>query len=823
MKSNNFIKSHPILIRLSAAFLIPIVLVVVYVWLYLHSTLPKSEGHIVVSSINDDVEVIRDDWGVPHIFAETDNDAFFALGYLHAQDRLWQLEMQRRIAAGRLSEVLGRDTLLLDQFMRTLGIYYAAEQSLDSLSVESKSTLDAYVLGVNAWLNEGNALPPEFEIVGFKPEPWKASDSLVMLNLLALNLSGNWREEINRLLLSQELTENKTADLFPAYPDDAPSTITNYVKIDKSVLNSLKDVLSSVETKLGIGAKGVGSNAWVVSGRHTKSGLPFLASDPHLGAQIPTSFYVAEIQGNKIHVAGASLPGLPFIIVGHNENISWGATNMMADTQDLYEERQSTEKPDMYEFNGEMVTMDIRSETIYVKPDFPSFLREPIVPVKWKVRSTKRGPVISDVTDHLEQPMSLQWTALNAENTTYESYLKFNYANDWKSFKTSFERYIAPALNFVYADNQGNIGYIGAGKIPVRTIGNGSTPVPGWTDEFRWNGFIPFEEQPETYNPESGYVITANNRVVGSEYPYHITVDWVPPFRAQRIESLLTQKQTLGHKFTTQDMAEIQGDQMSLIAEKLVPILIKTEPKTERQAEAIQYLKDWDYMTSMDSIASSIFHSWVRNLQFIILRDDFRGDMLNMSRSYYLYNTIENTSPLFMLNVLENEDDDWCNQIHTEVVESCAEIIAIALDKSIKELDKLLGDDVTDWVWGDAHSIKYPHYPFNNSKILDLLFDRVIANGGGKQTVNIGPSIYSVSEGYQQQIVAAFRAVIDLADMNNTQYILSTGQSGNIYNTHYDDMVEPHRDLSYNTLTFGRKNAVGKSLILSKKVLEKAK
>ena len=251
--------------------------------------------------------------------------------------------------------------------------------------------------------------------------------------------------------------------------------------------------------------------------------------------------------------------------------------------------------------------------------------------------------------------------------------------------------------------------------------------------------------------------------------------------------------------------------------------MIKTEPKTERQAEAIQYLKDWDYMTSMDSIASSIFHSWVRNLQFIILRDDFRGDMLNMSRSYYLYNTIENTSPLFMLNVLENEDDDWCNQIHTEVVESCAEIIAIALDKSIKELDKLLGDDVTDWVWGDAHSIKYPHYPFNNSKILDLLFDRVIANGGGKQTVNIGPSIYSVSEGYQQQIVAAFRAVIDLADMNNTQYILSTGQSGNIYNTHYDDMVEPHRDLSYNTLTFGRKNAVGKSLILSKKVLEKAK
>jgi penicillin amidase len=815
MKSSNFFKSHPILFRMSVVIILPFAFIAVFVWTYLHSSLPQSEGRIISSYVTNDVEVIRDANGVPHIYAKKDNDAFFALGYVHAQDRLWQLEIQRRTAGGRMSEILGNETLQQDQFMRTLGMYYSAKSSYKLLSDESKASLISYVEGVNTWLQEKNPLPAEYELLGIEPEPWTLIDSLVTLNLLSLNLSGNWREEINRLMLAQELSEEKMAEIFPAYPDDAPSTIKPLLKKDKDALVTLQSVLSDMEDRLIIGAKGVGSNAWVVSGSLTESGKPILANDPHLAAQIPSSFYLAELQGDKIHVTGASLPGLPIIIIGHNEQISWGATNMMADSQDLYKERLSRENPDIYEFNGEMVAMQVREESIYVKPEFPEFLRDPIVPIKWKVRSTKRGPVISDVTDHLSQPMSLQWTALSFDNKSYESILQMNYAQDWTSFKGAFKNYVSPALNFVYADKKGNIGFFAAGKIPLRSIGDGSVPVPGWSDEYSWKGFVPFEEQASIYNPEAGFIVTANNRVVGKEYPYHITVDWLPSYRAERIESLLKELSASGKKLSVEDMQTIQMDQLSLMAKKLVPELVKVTPSSEVQKEVIELLNNWDFVMTKESIPSLIFHSWLRHIQYIMLRDDFRGDMLNISRSTYLFDTIENVSPLFLENVLSRENSVWCDQVYTPEKENCETILLMALEKAIIEMEKISGFKMSGWEWGSTHKIIYPHTPFHRFKILDILFDREAYNGGGKHTVNIGPSFYSIENGYEQMMVPAFRTIIDLNKLDYMQFTLSTGQSGNVYSKHYDDLLEFHHTQQYKAMSFSKDKVSGKMLIIS--------
>jgi len=718
MRFKNPFVTHPVFTRLSIVFVLPIIISIVYGWAYLKSSLPVEVGVIDVAHLERQVEITRDRWAVPHIRANKDYDAFFAIGYMHAQDRLWQLEMQRRTGAGRLSEILGRETLLLDQFMRTLGIYKSAEDSWNALSSEAKGTLDAYVNGVNAWIEKENPLPVEYKILGFKPERWTTTDSLATLNLLALNLCGNWREEINRLLLLQQLDEPQAEEVFPGYPEGGTSTVNDELKSDLSSLKSLKGLLDRVESDLKLNAYGVGSNAWVVSGEHTESGKPILAGDPHLVAQIPSSFYVAEIQGDRIHASGATLPGLPFVVVGNNRHIAWSSTNMMADTQDLYKERLSLENPDLYEFNGEMVEMEIRNEKIIVKPDFPAALRDPIVPLTWKVRSTKRGPVISDVTSHVDQAISLQWTALSKNNTTYESFMKWSYAQDWDSLNEAFRDFVSPALNVVYADKKGNIGYAAVGKIPTRKNGNGSHPVPGWNSLHEWTGYIPFDEMPRSYNPKTGYLINANNRVIGEHYPYHITVDWVPPFRADRIEELLVKSIQSGEKITSKYIASIQKDQKSSIAETLAPLFERVQGLTKKQQEAIGYIRGWNYVTSIDSIESTIFHSWLRNLQYMMLRDDYRGSLLNEARFYYLYNSLEQLSPFFIERVLSENRTEWCDQVHTPAIESCEELLILALDKSIKELEKLLGHNMESWIWGEAHRISYNHSPFSNSNML---------------------------------------------------------------------------------------------------------
>ena len=355
-------------------------------WLLLRRSLPRISGTDRVAGLNGPVQIVRDSHGIPYITAATDHDAFFALGYVHAQDRLWQMEMQRRIGAGRLSEVLGKATVKTDQFLRTLGVYRAAVAAWPALAPESQAALRAYADGINAYLAEGRPLPPEFVILGFKPEPWQPTDSLVWAKMMAWNLGDTYGDDLVRGQLAAALGPERAAQLMPGYPAAAPVILP-----PDAMAGDLRDLDNVLRDTLGLGDKRNGSNNWVVSGARTASGKPLLANDPHLGAQIPAIWYLAGIQGDKIHAVGATLPGLPAVVIGHNAEIAWGVTNLGPDVQDLYAERINPANPDQYEVNGGWVDMQIAAEEIKVKGEKK--------PVKWAARATRNGPLISDVTD----------------------------------------------------------------------------------------------------------------------------------------------------------------------------------------------------------------------------------------------------------------------------------------------------------------------------------------------------------------------------------------------------------------------------------------
>ncbi len=561
-------------------------------WLYLRRSLPQLDGTLKLAGIQGPVEIIRDSHGIPYIYAASDHDAFFGLGYAHAQDRLWQMEMQRRIGAGRLSEIFGEKTLETDEFLRTAGFYRAAEAAWPALSPETQDALQAYTDGVNAYLASGRQLPPEFTILGVRPEPWRPTDSLVWAKMMAWNLGESYGDDLLHAELLAALGPERSAQLAYAYPANAP------VILPPGSMTGLLEAERALREQTGLGGKQVGSNNWVVSGARTASGKPLLANDPHLAAQIPSIWYLASIQGDRIHVVGATLPGTPLIATGHNQDIAWGVTNLGPDVQDLFIERINPTNPNQYEVDGRWVDMQIIPEEIVVKG-----AKEP---VKWAARATRHGPLISDVTSQRGHAMALRWPSLDPGDTTIQAFLGINYARNWDEFTGAMEFYVGPSQNFVYADREGNIGYFGPGKIPIRAGGDGSVPVPGWNDDYAWTGWIPFAQLPHAYNPAAGYVVTANNRVTPDDYPYFITNAWAAPYRAQRIVELLTAKQGL----TPDDYARIQGDQRSAQARELLPLLLAVEPQTPEQAAALDLLRNWDGNISPDAAAPAIYEAW---------------------------------------------------------------------------------------------------------------------------------------------------------------------------------------------------------------------
>ncbi len=785
--------------RVALRLLFPIILLVFIGltggYFYLRQSLPTTSGTVTVNGLDGQVEIVRDVDGVPHIFATTDHDAFFAQGYVHAQDRIWQMDFQRRIGAGRLSELLGEPTLETDKFLRTLGTYRAAQTAWPALDQNTQDILQAYADGVNAWISEKHMLPAEYLILGVELEPWTVYDSLVWAKMMAWNLGGNYDIELLRVQLVQALGIERATELMAVFPEDG-TTILASQQISSETSDALLALDTHLQFDLQLGGLDIGSNNWVISGKRTESGLPLLANDPHLGAQIPSIWYLLEMQGDTIHLTGATLPGLPVSPTGHNEHIAWGVTNLNPDVQDLYMERINPENPNQYEIDGQWVDMMVVEEKIYVKGRSE--------PVLWAARSTRHGPLISDVSSSAPMPVALRWTALDAGDTTVQAFIELNYAKNWDEFKNALRSYVTPSQNFVYADREGNIGYFGPGHIPIRAKGEGMIPVPGWDSEYKWKSWIPFEELPRAYNPVAGFIATANNRVVTDAYPHFLSSNWATPHRAQRIVELIEEMSSNGEKISVADMRLMQADQRSAQARELLPLLLETETANEQQTEALNYLKQWDGESTIDSIATTIYQAWFMQLGRSVLEDDLNGD---------LYDNVANRHhPIFLYEVMRENKESWCDNVLTVLNESCADIRQDALQIALDDLTQRLGDDMSDWQWGNLHRTQYPHNPFSEVDMLKFFFHREIENGGDSYTVNVAP--IRGSDAYLQYHVPSYREIIDMSDFGNSLFMHTTGQSGNFLSTHYDDLIERHQAVEYLPMSFGREAVTGNTLIL---------
>ncbi|MBP7066598.1 penicillin acylase family protein [Ferrovibrio sp.] len=761
------------------------------------SSLPQTSGTITLanSPLQQSVRIIRDRHAIPHVLAESRVDAMFGLGFAHAQDRLWQMEVNRRIPAGRLAEIFGPRALDTDKFLRSLGVRRAAERAYAHLKPETRAALDAYAAGVNAFLKQRNdPLPPEFLIIGIEPEPWTPTDSLGWIKMMAWDLSGNWGTELARLGLSRRLNKQQIEEFFPPYPGDAPVALADYSDLYRKVTQAL-DLPALARLLPEERPEGIGSNNWVLSGTHTVTGAPLLANDPHLGLSTPALWYFAHFSSPSGDAIGATLPGVPGVVLGHNGRIAWGFTNTGPDTQDLYIEKVDPADPGRYLVPASIdpsgsLPFATRSETIKVKgePD-----------VVLTVRETRHGPVISDVNttaQGLLEPgyaLSFAWTALRDDDRSADSLTGLDSAADWPSFVENFRGYVTPQQNIVYADLAGNIGFFAPGLVPKRKPENdlkGLAPAPGWDARYDWAGFIPFEELPRSYNPASGQVVTANHKIVPDSYPHFITSEWADPYRAIRIEQLLRERQV----HSVESFKQIQGDTVSLMAAEILPLMLsaplKATPQNAELPALHAALAGWNGAMTSNHAEPLVFQAWYRELTRLVLGDELGDDFQRLWRH----------RPALMRNILANKDGQarWCGSLAAPGSPAeCAALVAEALDLALTDLKARYGRDPSRWRWGDAHFAKSTHRPFSSTP-LRRLFEASVPTPGDTFTVNVGRNnMADEAEPFANVHAASLRAIYDLADLNRSVFIHSTGQSGHPLSAFYRSMAPAWANVGY--------------------------
>ena len=786
------LKKHPLLVRFVVWVCVPLGVLLVAAFVYLRGSLPPSHEEIAVDGLGGRVQIVRDANGVPYVRAQSDRDAYFAMGYLHAQDRLWQLEMARRLAQGRLSEVLGRKALQEDTWMRTLDLYGSARSAWSALSADAQASLQAYADGVNAYLAQKRTLPPEFLLLGVKPEPWKPIDSLAWFKVFALSQSDSMREEVNRYVARKYLPEAQWHVLDREYPANAPVTV------DVSpAIQGLAQIGLSLENDLSLGGKYVGSNAWVVSGALTATGAPMLANDPHMRLQMPSIWYAANLSAPGFMVSGMSVIGLPNIIFGRNQSIAWGGTNMMADTQDLYVLDTEPGRPNAYMVDGKWQAMDIRKEEIRIKADFPALLRNPEEPVKIQIRSTRFGPVVSDVLGTVDQPVALRWPGLDPNDTSYEGIFRLAYAHDWPSFNEALSHIVAPAINVVYADTANNIGYVGAGRIPLRGMGDGALPVPASDPRYAWRGYIPFAKMPRAFNPTSGFFVSANNKVIGDAYPYFISRDWAPPARATRITQMIKSTAASPGKIRQQDMERMQADVKDLEEVGLKDYLVSLLSDGKPTHDALGMLVAWDGSMAGDQAPAALFSMWLKTLKDQLLLDPMRRSTGSDAQMAVLRAYVAGVTPTQVRRMMES--GAWCTSGKASAKPNCVDIASIALDDAVAQLQRLQGGRGA-WRWDAIHKATFRHLPFSDVHFLDHIFGRSIPSPGSENSVDVAGSQYKDKEGFEQNFGAVFRQVISMAPGGRHDYMNSTGQSGNPLSRHYDDMLHPFNEVSFHSI-----------------------
>lgn len=785
-------------------------------WLVRRS-FPRAQGVLQIPGLDAQVDIYRSADGVPHIYAATEHDLFFAQGYVHAQDRFWQMDFSRHVGSGRLAEMFGESQVETDAFLRTLGWTRLAEQELLQLDPEVIAILEAYAEGVNAYLDDrpASAISLEYVILGllshdYGIEPWTPVHTLTWAKVMAWDLGGNMDGEIDRSLLLTSLSPEQLEDLYPPYPSDHPVIVpgpggqARVPGLNGSALppGSRQDLLrarsriESLNALLGARSPGIGSNSWVISGDLTESGAPILANDTHLGIQMPSIWYENGLHCRdlipvcRFDVAGFSFAGVPSVIIGHNQHIAWGFTNAGPDVQDLFIERLNPDAPDQYAFKGNWREMTVREEKIVVAGGDP---------VPLTIRETHHGPLISETYGPLEDlseasgddfpgqtAVALRWTALEP-STLFEAVIRMNQASDWKEFRAAAQFWDVPSQNLVFADTEGNIGYQLPGKIPIRASGIGWMPIEGWIGEHEWRDYVPFAELPFLLNPPKGFIVTANNAVVDASYPYHIARSWDRGYRADRITTMIEAEEAI----TLADIRGMQGDSRNPMAEVMVPHLDALQFEDVELAERVDRLTSWDGQDHMDSAEAAFFNAiWRQLLNQTFFEEWEAGPMPTDDRSFAV-----------MTRLLDRPDSPWWDLPSSGRLESRDDLLRLAVAEANRELENRLGPSMDEWRWGDLHTATFRNQSLGESGVapIEALFNRgPFAVSGGASIVNA--TDWDPTESYEVTSLPSQRLIVDLSDLDGAQTIHTTGQSGHAFHPHYINLANRWRRLEYHRL-----------------------
>lgn len=775
----------------------------------LRRPLPRTTGRLPLHGLAARAEVRRDRWGVPHIYAASNADLFAALGYVHAQDRLWQMELNRRTGHGQLAELFGPVALSSDRFIRTLGFSRLARREAELLDDDTRGVLEAYLRGVNACLEASRGrLALEFTILGLQPRPWELTDILVWPKVMALTLSGNWTSELFNAQAVAALGAERAAELAPRYPDEAPITVPPGAHYPAHLGDGALRLAEEAARFTGEPGAGQGSNAWVVGGERSATGRPLLADDPHLGIGLPGLWYAAHIEGGDYRAAGVTIPGTCGIIIGHNARIAWGQTNAATDNQDLYLERFHPDDPLRYEWRGEWREAELVREEIVVKGQREVVLHD--------VRITHHGPVIDEVAGPERSPLlsrpgeprtrealALRWTALDPSPALTRSVLRLNRARDWGEFRAALEDWDVPPQNFVYADVDGHFGYTLAGKLPIRAQGDGQLPVPGWDGAHEWQGFIPAGALPFSFDPPAGLAVTANHRIAAADHPYHNAIhgEYANPYRAERITRLLTATE----RHDVRSFARIQNDFCSLPGLRLASLVARIEPEEPLLLAARDRLAAWDGDLTAESVPGAIYDALryhLERLAFAELGELLRarsglGAFGSIPANVYLGRSLPGILARIEVYGLE-QPDPWLGGGR-----SWGGLLAEALRLAVEELRGRLGPDPARWHYGRVHALTLRH-ALGAVPALAPIFNRgPWPTGGDSDTVN---QHYTPRETAAGPVYNApsYRQILDPGDWDAARIILPAGQSGHPASSHYLDMAGAWRAGGYLPLLWSR-------------------
>jgi penicillin G amidase len=824
------------LIYIAIVVIVAMVSAAVFAVVTVRRSFPQVDGEVSVVGLNDQVEVKRDANGIPQIYADTTNDLFFAQGYVQAQDRFYEMDFRRHLTAGRLSELVGEDAIETDKFVRTLGWRDVARQEMEELRPSTRRYLEAYADGVNAYIEDKSAgeLSLEYTLLSvtgpdYAPDPWTPVDSLAWLKAMAWDLRGNMNDEIDRMLATQTLTARQVEELYPDYPYGRHDPIVTgkvrkgrfraapaasagssarlersapqftrsapRLRLSADTIDVLRDVqwASDQIPDLVGSAGGLGSNSWVVSGDHTDTGAPILANDPHLAPSMPGVWYQMGLHCTEVttscpfDVSGFTFAGMPGVIIGHNDRIAWGLTTMYADVTDLYLE-DVDENAGTYRYGSRELKLRTHTEEIRVAGEAD--------PVRITVRATRHGPLISDVdddaadagriaaaatagdeTDSTSYEVALRWTALQP-GRTMDAVFGINQASNWKQFRRAAKHLDVPSQNLVYADVDGNIGYQAPGRVPIRRLGDGRWPVPGWDPRYDWRRDIPFRKLPSELNPDDGYIVTANQAVTDSDYPYLLTSDSAYGYRSDRIEQLL---HTDG-ELSVDDMTEIQNDTYNANAARVVPYLQDIRLPGGYYRSGQRLLADWDFTQPADSGAAAYFNVVWRDLLALTFEDQLPEEVWPDGGERWF---------VVVSRLLDRPTSAWWDDVDTDQVrESRDDILRQALLDARDDMTMMQARDSDEWSWGHIHELNLENPTLGTSGIglVEQLFNRgPYEVGGGDGTVDA--TSWDAAKGFGVTAAPSMRMVVDLSDFDESRWIQLSGESGHAFSGNYADQT----------------------------------